>query len=211
MARAVGTFAIAAMLVAGCLGSGSPAPRTPGSANSPAGPSAAPVLSPVAGATTVPSASPSSPARATPSPARATPTPAPAVDRTSPAAAFTELALRLRAHDAGALASWMGPTFVIGYWASEGVSLAPGPAVERLLAEIGPSAAVAYDPHSDPAAIVGDGWQDMFGPDQEIAAGGVLKGWGATGAGAAVAYLVETDGQLVWIGVVINPAGHLSD
>jgi len=195
------------------------------------GPAPSPVATPVA--TSVPGTGPTAgattpsppPTPATPTPAQAatspptsaptaSPTPAltprPTLDRASAPAVVAAIVAALRDGDGGALADFMGSTHVVGYWASEGVSLARTEAAALLLDELGPAASVQVAAGVDPALVAGPSWEQMFGPDVHVAAAAAVEGWGQAGTGRAVIYLVETaGGELSWFGTLINREGHV--
>lgn len=137
------------------------------------------------------------------------PSPGP-TDVTSVGAVTQAIVAGLHEGDADRLAGLMGTSFVIGYWASEGDAYPPSVAAQLLLDERGPDGSVELRPENDPAAVVGQGWQDMFGPAVTVEAAFVLDGWGDDGHGTAVAYLTRADtGRLVWYGIVINRLGRV--
>ncbi|MCU0483672.1 MAG: hypothetical protein MUC54_05285 [Chloroflexi bacterium] len=116
----------------------------------------------------------------------------------------------LEGRDAPALAAFMGPTHVIGYWASEGLSLPRAEAAALLFDELGPGDSVAAAPDVDPAMVAGPSWEQLFGPDVDVAAAFVVRGLGPTGTGAAVIYLVASgDDELTWYGTLVNRTGHV--
>lgn len=108
------------------------------------------------------------------------------------------------------LPGFMGDPFIIGYWGSEGVSLAPEEAVATIQDTM-----LAADPSAYPLAFVTDQSQfpplqgmpveGMFGPDVALAHIVYSEGWGEDGQGAALIFIAqEPSGGFYWHGMIYS-------
>ncbi len=102
----------------------------------------------------------------------------------------------LGARDPAALQALMGPSFLMGFWRSEGSTVPAGEAAAQILAtQLNPAAAPVLGPLPDtfgfdPASMIGNS-------DDQLARASFSSGWGADGRGEALLVIARRpDGSL---------------
>jgi hypothetical protein len=112
--------------------------------------------------------------------------------------------------DYEALQGFMGDTFAIGIWNSEGQTLTPAQAIEQLRLTWLPNPAAASFVR-DRALFPDLGGMDpmtAFGPDVQIVDLVYSQGWGTDGRGEAILTIAEQpDGSHYWSGVIYASVG----
>ena len=114
------------------------------------------------------------------------------------------------AADYETLQGLMGESLTIGYWLSDGQTLAPAQAVEQLRLFLLPDpASVSFV--RDRALFPDLGNMDpatAFGPDVQIVDLVFSQGWGADGRGEAILTIAQgADGSQYWQGIIYASAG----
>jgi hypothetical protein len=161
---------------------------------------------------------PTSAPQVTPVPATATTPAETTATPMEPVGTLDEFIARLQTAVAGRdvtlLESLMADPFNIGYWLSEGVSLAPPEAADQLLNNLlaGEASVTWADPGLDLAPLLqGQPPATMLGPDKQVAAALLSYGWGPDGNGEAVQFItVQPDGTYKWELLLYAGSGFLS-
>ena len=112
-----------------------------------------------------------------------------------------------RSRNTQPLPSYMGETFKIGYWQSEGVERTRDQAmleIENNFLPPNPGDMVFTTDEALFPPLFGMPAETMFGPDANIAEVIYSEGWGANGKGAALLYIAEDqNGEYYFYGMVV--------
>lgn len=113
----------------------------------------------------------------------------------------------LRSRNTQAGPGYMGETFKMGYWQSEGVEMLIDQAVQEIEMNLLPpntGEMVFTTDESLFPPLFGMLAETMFGPDANIAEVIYSEGWGANGEGAALLYIAENpNGDYYFYGMVV--------
>jgi hypothetical protein len=118
----------------------------------------------------------------------------------------------LNAKNFDAARSKMGPSFMMAFWQSQGISLTPDEAVQQLqLNYIGAATVLTHDPDQDLMALLGGANPyTTMGLDASTSFAYYVSGWGMDGRGQAILYMTRRgDGTPYWHSVLIAPTGFV--
>ena len=119
------------------------------------------------------------------------------------------LVAALDARDYETLERMMGDGFLIGYWQSEGVTLAAGEAVEQLRASlIASDAPIRAESEPDLAALLGMDPAAILGPEVPEVSAVLVSGMGAQGESEAILFITtRPEGGWLWHGLLFAMGG----
>jgi uncharacterized protein YgiM (DUF1202 family) len=115
----------------------------------------------------------------------------------------------LNARDYERLRGFMGESFMIGYWQSEGTSNRPEQAIEQLQLNLLSSASpITADPSKDLVALLGADPVTIVGPEVVDASPLFTTGWGPEGKDEAILFTAKRpNGDLYWYGLLFAKDG----
>jgi uncharacterized protein YgiM (DUF1202 family) len=115
----------------------------------------------------------------------------------------------LNARDYERLKAFIGDSFMIGYWQSEGTSNTPEQAIEQLrLNLLASTSPITADPNKDLVALLGTDPVTIAGPDATEASPLFTSGWGQEGKDEAILFTAKRpNGHLYWYGLLFAKDG----
>jgi hypothetical protein len=106
------------------------------------------------------------------------------------------------------LSGFMADPIILAYWRSEGQSLSPAEAFDRITNSLLPADPSKLQFTTDRAqfpSLEGQPLEGIFGPDLNIALIVFSQGWGQDGAGEALLYFTQgSDGSYQWSALLIS-------